>query len=156
MAVQEKPWRDKELMRELYHDKRMSQREISDYFDNEITPGGVGYCLDELGIEKRSRSEAAHIRWLKEHLVMYTHREGYELITPRDMDDRLTVLMHRLLAVHKYGFDEVKGKVVHHKNHIPWDNRPENLELMTAAEHAQHHHRSQFRFGKQSEESTSD
>ena len=92
-----KPWRDEELMRELYHEKRMSQQEIADRFDNEITQAGVGYCLDELGIEKRSRSEAARIRWLNEPLVMYTHRDGYELIAPRDGDDRLTVFMHRLL-----------------------------------------------------------
>jgi hypothetical protein len=30
---------------------------------------------------------------------------------------------------------------VHHKNHIPWDNRPENLEIIGHAEHTARHHR---------------
>jgi transcriptional regulator with XRE-family HTH domain len=28
---------------------------------------------------------------------------------------------------------------LHYKNHIPWDNRPENIELLSASEHARHH-----------------
>lgn len=31
------------------------------------------------------------------------------------------------------------GYVVHHKNHVHFDNRPENLELMTISEHSAHH-----------------
>lgn len=61
----EKPWRDEELMRELYHDRRMSQQDIAEHFDNRITQAGVGYCLDQLGIEKRDRSEAAKLRCQK-------------------------------------------------------------------------------------------
>lgn len=135
----DKPWRDEELMRKLYHEKRMSQREIADHFDNEITPGGIGYCLDELGIEKRSRAEAARIRWLKELPSIHSDVNGYEFYrTERDGDER-KVLIHRLLAVAEYGLDAVKGKDVHHKNNIPWDNRLSNLELMTRPEHVKHH-----------------
>lgn len=50
-----------------------------------------------------------------------------------------TVRVHRLLAVSEYGLSELKGKEVHHKNGIKWDNRPENLEIMTKEEHASHH-----------------
>lgn len=68
----EKQWRDKDLMETLYHEKGMSQDEIADHFDNKITQAGVGYCLDQLGIEKCDRSEAAKLRWQKlrdpEHL----------------------------------------------------------------------------------------
>jgi len=47
------------------------------------------------------------------------------------------VYVHRLLAVSEYGFDAVKNKEVHHKNGIKWDNRPENIELLTVEEHRQ-------------------
>jgi hypothetical protein len=51
------------------------------------------------------------------------------------------VLVHRLLAVAEYGFDAVAGKHIHHKNGIRWDNRLENLEVLTPSEHAKLHGR---------------
>jgi hypothetical protein len=30
-------------------------------------------------------------------------------------------------------------EIVHHKDHNPRNNRPENLEILTRAEHARHH-----------------
>jgi hypothetical protein len=44
------------------------------------------------------------------------------------------------LAVAEYGYDAVCNKQVHHENGVPWDNRPENLELMRIDEHAKHHY----------------
>lgn len=49
------------------------------------------------------------------------------------------VKIHRLQMVAYEGFDAVEGKVVHHKSKHGLDNRPENLELMTAAEHTRLH-----------------
>lgn len=49
------------------------------------------------------------------------------------------VLIHRLLAVAEYGYDEVCGNVVHHKNGIKWDNRPSNIEVMTRSDHSKLH-----------------
>ena len=46
-----------------------------------------------------------------------------------------SVRIHRLVAVAEYGIDAVAGKEVHHKNGIPWDNRPSNLEPLTSSEH---------------------
>jgi len=46
---------------------------------------------------------------------------------------------HRLLALMKHTMDELKGKIIHHRNGVPWDNRLENLELMTQSEHATEH-----------------
>ncbi|NWM54968.1 hypothetical protein GY652_27320, partial [Escherichia coli] len=39
-----------------------------------------------------------------------------------------------------HGYDAVAGKQVHHKNEIPWDNRPENLEPLSDEEHILEHH----------------
>lgn len=142
----EKPWQDEDVLRELYYDEQMSMQEIADHF-GDLTWGGIKYWMEKHDLDRRSRSESAHLRWLDEQLVMYTHsQDGYEIITPRDGDDRLTVMMHRLLAVHKYGFKEVKGKVVHHNAPeadrswgIPWDNRPDAIELVAEEEHARIH-----------------
>lgn len=75
----EKPWRDEDLMRELYHDKLMSQDEIAAHFDGKITQAGVGYCLDQLGIEKRDRSEAAKAKWAKLKDPEYLRRLADEI-----------------------------------------------------------------------------
>jgi len=38
----------------------------------------------------------------------------------------------------------VKDKHVHHKNGIPWDNRPENLEAMSRQEHRTIHNQPDY------------
>jgi len=50
-----------------------------------------------------------------------------------------SVYIHRLLAVAKYGFDAVEGKVVHHTTGHPLDNRPEAIEVMERDDHARLH-----------------
>lgn len=47
--------------------------------------------------------------------------------------------VHRLVAIAEYGLDEVSNKIVHHVNGCPYDNRPENLEVMTQGEHIRLH-----------------
>jgi len=46
---------------------------------------------------------------------------------------------HRLLAVVEWGFEKVVGSDVHHRNEIPWDNRIENLDVLSHGEHTTHH-----------------
>jgi hypothetical protein len=66
--------------------------------------------------------------------------DGYECWTVYDgQRESHTVRVHRLVAIAEYGFDAVSGNVVHHKNQIPWDNRPENLEPMSRGEHSELH-----------------
>lgn len=77
----------------------------------------------------------------------YKHPAGYR-ITPAGYEEAHTGLrgkkhrffIHKLIAVSEFGFEAVKDMVVHHKNGVPWDNRPSNLELMTHAEHSSHHY----------------
>lgn len=143
----DKPWQDRETLRELYVDKRMSTIEIGDHFDNDITDAGIGYWIDKHGIEKRSRSEAAQIRRQKEPIKPYTDpTHGYEILRNEydGIDEKVTV--HRLLAVAEFGIDTVKDMDVHHNAPevdrswgVPWDNRPDAIELMTSAEHTRTH-----------------
>ena len=143
----DKPWQDRETLRELYVDKRMSQQDIADHFDNGITDQGVKYWLEKHGIDKRSRSESAKARWHKYPLRPYTDStHGYERIEDKYDGGDNRVLVHRLLAVAVFGIDEVKDMVVHHNAPeadrswgVPWDNRPDAIELVTEEEHARIH-----------------
>jgi hypothetical protein len=74
------------------------------------------------------------------HVPFWTHhgKHAFEKWSHRG-EKRDRVRIHRLLAVAKFGFDSIKGKIVHHKSHIPWDNRPKNIELMTKSEHQSYH-----------------
>lgn len=67
---------------------------------------------------------------------------GYEYFRCRRGDDDSTVYVHQLVAL----LDDVDPSIVfapdhdvHHVNHVPWDNRPSNLELRDAIEHRTEH-----------------
>jgi len=47
--------------------------------------------------------------------------------------------MHRVVAEIKLGRPLERTEVVHHKDHNKWNNHPDNLEVMTQAEHARIH-----------------
>ena len=75
--------------------------------------------------------------------LFFTHREkGYEIVGCGVDKDQ--VKLHRLLATLEVDdLSELDGKVVHHQSNVPWDNRPENLEVMDRGEHTKHHHESE-------------
>lgn len=55
-------------------------------------------------------------------------------------DGYATVHEHKVVYCEAHGLTEIpSGYVVHHINGDPRDNRIENLQLMTRAEHAKHH-----------------
>jgi hypothetical protein len=70
-----------------------------------------------------------------------TTEHGYRFWSHRHLGEKYHVPVHRLMAVAKWGFDVVKGNIVHHKNGVEWDNRPENLEVKSQSEHIREHFR---------------
>lgn len=49
--------------------------------------------------------------------------------------------MHIVIICTELGITGIPdGSVIHHKNENKWDNRIENLEVMSRAEHISHHH----------------
>jgi predicted transcriptional regulator len=132
----EKPYGDGDLLETLYIDEQMSTLEIGAVLD--CSSATVNKYLDENGIEKRSRSEAVSVAsgGAKDWYFYSNKVYGHETIKPNRNE---MVLHHRLLAVAKFGFDAVKDKHVHHENGIPWDNRPNNLQLVTNSEHRRIH-----------------
>lgn len=67
---------------------------------------------------------------------------GYEYVRDRAGGDDETVYVHQLVAI-TAGADPSRvfspEVDVHHANHIPWDNRPGNLELKESGPHRRSH-----------------
>ena len=70
------------------------------------------------------------------------HRSGYILIYSPDHPFRSKlgyVMEHRLVLEKKLGRYLKKGEIPHHINGIKYDNRPENIELVTHDQHMKIH-----------------
>jgi len=98
----------------------------------------VGPIYDRIE-DTRSISEANRIWTWRLPLNIRTDKYGYERFQTKVHGEGKSFAHHRLIAVAEHGFDAVKGKVVHHENEIPWDNRPENLKLMSQSNHVREH-----------------
>lgn len=141
------PWQDRETLVELYHDEGMTTREIADELG--CTNGTVSRWLDKHDVGTRDNwvagVEAAKRANRVERVKLRSLETGYEYWSSTEWrdgaDSRTTeiVYVHRLLAVAEYGFDAVANMDVHHENGIPWDNRPENIDVIEPAEHARLH-----------------
>lgn len=114
-----------------------------------VTKRTVYLALDAAGIETRTMSESWKLRRDREDWTAppeeyrtagkpnHTWVRGYSVVHV----DGHRIPIHRLAAVAWFGFDEIKGKVVHHDSEAKWDNREENLQAMTKSEHWSHHNR---------------
>lgn len=129
------PWRNESVLRELYEDKKLSKRKIADRLG--CSTATVTNWMNEFGIESRPHNMA--ISLAKGPLEPYTDDSGYEVIQTRVDYEAKVSAIHRLLAVAEYGFEAVADNVVHHKNGVTWDNRPENIELLEDSEHKSRH-----------------
>lgn len=132
-----KGYNDPRVVEHLYHNKGWSMYEIADHFCGSQT--SVLETMQEYDIDSRNKGQQprdgvnyvidsrGHTRW----------RGEYEQCA-----------VHQLLQISK-GVDPHKifsnaEWHTHHKNEIPWDNRPSNLETITAGEHAKKHPEGQF------------
>ena len=144
-------YNDKQWLQQEYIEKERSAIDISEecgvHFDT------IYKRLKEHNIPRRTIKEASnlsdkygfkgrdHPAWNESTVTYYTHsRDNYECWSHNWDNTRDSVFVHRLLAVAEYGIDAVNDKHVHHKNGIRWDNRPENIELLSRSEHTKRHH----------------
>ena len=131
-------WQSEAVLRELYWEDELTQQEIAD----ELGYGHrtVRRWMDRLNIDLRSRSERRRLDHSKQPASFSLGSYGHERWDNQFGDRQYVVKVHRLLAVAEYGIETLRDKVVHHKNGVPWDNRVENIELMTASEHSALHY----------------
>lgn len=129
------PHTNPEWLGEKYHDEGLTAQEMADEagVESEVT---ILRQMEKHDIERRTPGD--YLR--KENKVRVSDDSGHEQIRFTVDDTSYYYDVHRLLAIALWGLDEVAGKVIHHENGIPWDNRPENLELVESqATHAKMH-----------------
>ena len=143
---QHKSFHNKEVLEKLYWNKGLSIPEIAEMFD--VSYATVRQQFLRNDVPRREPGDALRVKSLKNPPNFWTRTDGYEVVKSSEGKyDSDQVLVHRLLAVAEYGFDAVRDNVIHHVNQIPWDNRAENIEIMTQSKHAkQHYNRETGRF----------
>jgi len=125
------------VLRYLYHEKGMSGSQVADRLN--CGTQTVFRWMEKFGIERQDKIEAIKEHKTKNYATYRMNESGhYAWIAAHDGKNE-KMYVARLLAICEYGADAVIGKHVHHKNGIPWDNRAENIELLTPAEHKSHH-----------------
>lgn len=129
---------DGEWLRQQYHEREKSLQDIAD--ETDTSPATVLYWMRRAGVATRDRLTASALARDVGPAYFQTTPDGYEKWDVRAAGEQHTVPVHRVVAIAEYGPEAVQDKVVHHKNEIPWDNRPENITLMDRDEHSRHHH----------------
>jgi len=142
----ERAYHDKATLERLYLHEGKTTREIADELG--ASNGTISRWLDKHDIPTRENwkegvaaaAEANRRPWAQ----LNTLQSGYEYWQQKERVDgdsvNRMVYVHRLLAVAEFGTDAVTSDMdVHHKNGVPWDNRPSNIELIDRAEHAAGH-----------------
>lgn len=128
-------WRDRQLMYRLYVEEGLKMSEISNQLGCSMST--VSNWLHRHDIRTRSNKNLP---------PQYgTDNNGHEYWRHRHPTEtgestRSWVVVHKLAAVAWFGRGAIDGMEVHHQNRIPWDNREENLELLSPEEHAKRHH----------------
>lgn len=128
-------WKNKDALKDMYVNKRMSSTEIAEKLG--CSPRTIRRWLDRHGIEIRPKNVA--ISLAKGPLSLSLDGQGYEQFKTRENTETVRIRHHRLLAVAEFGFDAVRENIVHHKNSLKWDNRPENLVLLSRSDHSTLH-----------------
>lgn len=124
-------YRNAETLKRLYWEEDLSIQDIANKAG--ICIGTVQYWMDKHDIERRApdREKPPYFQHADDH--------GHEMIRTLVDGKVKAVGVHPHVAVSEFGTDAVAGMHVHHKNGIPWDNRPENLQPMTNSDHITHH-----------------
>lgn len=134
-GARDRKYKDKNLMEELYINQNLSLEEVADELNASYNT--IRKWVHKHGLEKEHTMSTK--KCLKRPPEYGYNGEGYEYVANIFKGEKYRFLIHRLVAVAEYGYDDVSDSIVHHKNEVKWDNRPSNLEVMSQSEHAKLH-----------------
>lgn len=110
--------------------------------EQKVNSGTVYYYIDKHDINTRDRIEAVknacRVGYANYHMTSDGHMRWKTTVAE---NEEKAVYVARLLAVAEFGFEAVRDKEVHHKNGIPWDNRPGNVKPLSPGNHSRHHNK---------------
>lgn len=128
----EKKYRDRDWLVYQYHELGRTQAEIAELCG--CSHQTIYNWMDKLEIKTRGRGRPQEYASYRNRPDNYTEWRCWVGGTEE------SVSVHRLLATLKVdNLDELGGKHVHHKSHIPWLNTLEGIEVMEPSEHRKHH-----------------
>jgi len=122
-----------ENLEEMYWGEEMSLYQIAEEVGSNAQT--VLDRMEEQDIPRRKNSDY----YISSPCAFETEKRGYERWRHNYKGEYDEIRVHRLLAISEFGIENIKNKIIHHKNEIPWDNRIENIELMSQSEHARLH-----------------
>lgn len=128
-------WKDEDTLRELYWDEGLTLEGIGDKLGCDGSTIATWMKRFDIPREKTPMEKPAYYD---------IDKDGYGRWKSKHNQQTYSLKVHQLLAISK-GSDPYKvfsggDYNVHHKNSIPWDNRPENIELLTKSEHSRRHY----------------
>lgn len=135
-----KPWENAELLKELYRTQQMTAKEVGE----ELGCSRTTICRKLRKYDIEIRGGPGFYRGYQ--YVPLGYKGGGYPAWRHSYDGELrSVPVHQLLAIAEganphelFGDREL---VVHHRNGVKWDNRPDNLEVFSASEHGNVHER---------------
>lgn len=96
--------------------------------------------LEDAGLEPTESSLAGHPVDDPYDICIYTNNDGHRELQTRAGGEKYNLMVHRLhatLLVEEIG--ELKGKIVHHANGCPFDNRLKNYQIVSKRDHRRVH-----------------
>jgi len=128
---------DREWLAEQYHGNERTLKSLADECDvDRVT---ILNWMERHNIPRRDATRHKRVSPAQ----FLTDHEGYELVRSKHSGVLKHARVHQLVAIAN-GSEPAKvfsdgEHQCHHVNGIPWDNRPENIEVLTEREHADEH-----------------
>lgn len=129
-------WQKEDWLRERYVEEKATLGEMAD--DVGVSLKTISNHMERHGIPRRDTHESGFYAGSDTGFV-HADSGGYEVVWDCVDGEENWCRIHRLLAVAEFGLEETAEKLVHHKNGVPWDNRAENVQLMSRSGHGALH-----------------